>query len=1607
MSEKHIPSSASTNGAINGTGDAHAHASDLVSAPAAALPRLDVGKLMTGVRLVVIGGTGFVGKVFWLMLLDRYPQVGKIYLLVRSTKELTSEERFWNVIVKNEAFKPLRDTYGDGLEAFLRDRVIPIDGDVGQPLCGVSESVLKSIEGTIDVVVNVAGIVDFNPPLDEALDANAFGSQNLIALTRRIKGDRDIKLMHTSTCYVAGRRKGPIDEVDPRTFPFPRASELGPELWDPNREIDECLDIIREAKHRADDAFRQSEFAEKARANLTKRGEPTYGDALESEVSRVKRKYLDTRLIAAGKDRAVHWGWPNIYTYTKSIGEQVIAASGLPCTIVRPGCCEATLEFPFPGWNEGISTSAPHTYLIMKGHMTIPSSEAPLDLIPTDLVTAGMIMSLAELIEGTHKPVYQYGIADVNPASIVRLGELIGLYRRKHFQKKGGSGGAALLNLAQSRFEPLFISPKQFEMSSSPAISAGARGLAKLLRGVPAFAPAAKTLESVADGEDRIADLLRLFVPFTAEANGPFTAANTRAAYARLSPADQKKLRWNPEELDYADWMMNTQLPAFEKWVMPQMDKKVNKGMKPLRAHPTLVHLVDAMAERHGLSVALGHLETDGFSRVTFDDVKARSIAAGARLQAAGVLPGHTVMLMAQNHPDWGITAFGVMRAGAAVVPVDPAMDAQGVARILEESGAHAIVWDEDSKKKHGHERTTGSRPVFDLHELTAIEGAPELSPVPIASSDIASVLFTSGTTGTPKGVRLTHGNFTSLAAQLAPLFPLRPGDRVLSVLPLHHTFEFTCGLILPLSRGARVVYLDSFTGERLSRALELGKVTAMVGVPALWQLIERRILARAKERGKVVENVMNLGADLNRALGRTVGVDVGKLLFGQVHDALGGNVKYLISGGAALPKETQKRFAGWGLPLFEGYGLTEAGPVLTVTEPGKGLPGVVGRAIPGVELKISEPDGDGVGEVLARGPNVMAGYTDPEATARTLDKDGWLHTGDLGRLDSKGRLSLAGRSDDVIIGPAGENIYPDDLEALIGVVPGVNELAIVRVSVDGAQRIACLAVPEATDEDRATRNERTQAELRTAFERLPYGKRPAIVHLYENKLPRTATRKVKRPEVTEILTRLIGASAKAPLDGQTNPVRVAISLVRHRPVESIASGATLLGDLSFDSLSLSELLVALEARYGTIDSDALQACATVADVEVLVGLTRESLPPPPSVVAVPVSVTGTGRSRIESGDDGERIVLPVPLQEAGKRFIGALQDAFYGQLMSARVYGRAHIPQNRNTIVVANHASHLDMGFVRHALGAYGEDIVSLAAQDYFFDKSPLRRAFFENLTNLQAIDRTKGLRASERQAAEILKQGKTMLIFPEGTRSPDGDVHEFKPLVGHLALTYGVDILPVYLSGTREAMPKGSRLPTRRDLTARIGLPLTVAEMRRISQGMTPADASREASRLAYEAIVALRAGDVLDTRTIAPRKTKGPMLPATNASAAPGVEAPAPVLPAVKKKDHPLVTLFTELGTKFKPGSTVKPISFYFTLGGDPQAKWTVRVDAERCDIRPGKPDGDAADCVLKTTPEIFEKIVREAYIPGAAEFLSGAVKSNDIELLLTFQKVFALG
>ena len=290
-----------------------------------------------------------------------------------------------------------------------------------------------------------------------------------------------------------------------------------------------------------------------------------------------------------------------------------------------------------------------------------------------------------------------------------------------------------------------------------------------------------------------------------------------------------------------------------------------------------------------------------------------------------------------------------------------------------------------------------------------------------------------------------------------------------------------------------------------------------MVGVPALWQLLLRRIEGQLGDKG-LLKPAKAL-QDASRRAGEFTGSSLpGKAAFYPVHRKFGGRLRFLISGGSAMPPETYRAFQGMGFEIFEGYGLTEAAPVLTVQAPGDNSAGHVGKPLQGVEIRIHQPDANGVGEVIAKGPNVMMGYwNNPIATAETL-RDGWLYTGDLGRLDEEGHLVIVGRQKDVIIDANGKNVYPDELEDAYGTSTHLKELSIVGLPDEGgSEKVACLAVPayvEGVSHDETRRG--VEAHIREVSMKLPLYKRIKVLHLRDKDLPRTTTRKVKRKEVVD-----------------------------------------------------------------------------------------------------------------------------------------------------------------------------------------------------------------------------------------------------------------------------------------------------------------------------------------------------------------------------------------------------------------------------------------------------------------------------------------------------------
>jgi len=1430
---------------------------------------LDLERAFAGHQILITGVTGFLGKVALTMLLDRYPDVGRIYVLVRPRAGGTAEDRFFGKVAGTQPFRPLRERHGDGFEAFLRKKCVALAGDVTDSMLGLSEEQVKELTAKLACVINSAGLVTFNPSLELAVRVNTEGARNAAELCKRTGAT----LVHISTCFVAGTRRGPVFEDEPLIGSYPKAHDLDEAARVPfvvDAELKDVDAVVARLRAQADDGTLAAQFRAAAVQRLEEEGrDPADQKALGLASGRERKLWLAQQLVQAGMERARAWGWPNTYTYTKAMGEQAIAASGCQYALVRPAIVESALRFPFPGWNEGFTTSAPLVFMGLKGQRVFPAGhKLVLDLIPVDLVAAGILGVAGAACAGRlQQRVFQLASGDVNPFYVRRSVELVALYKRRKMDERVAEGKrSAFENWIDTFLEPYPASKELYFASSAPLFRAAAKGLRKLIaeRGASWGAPRTTALLARADqaleGVDRQLAALEmtwdLFLPFVAGERFIFQCKHTRQLWAQLSKDDRAKLPWDPEAIDWRRYWMEVHMRGLEEWVFPGLEEETKALKREVSQPKDLLALLAAARHAFGPRVALrfyagedsaSELARTRDDRITYDELARFSDRAGRALQSAGIKAGDRVLLMSENRPEWAMGYFGILKAGAAAAPLDQGLSAQEVQNCAAAAKAPLLL---ASPKVVERLRALPGLRTLTLPDV--LRGSDEAGLPPLrrsaAADDVASVLFTSGTTGKPKGVVLTHRNFASLAAKIAGLFDLRVGEGVLSVLPLHHTFEFSCGLLVPLMLGAEITYLDELTADRLSDALNTGRIHALIGVPALWQLLHRRLTQELASRPRAVEAAIQAAMALHGELRNRTPFNVGKLLFWPIHNRFGGKLRLLVSGGSALPEEVQKAFHELGFDLIEGYGLTEAAPVLSVTMPENRLrTGTVGPPLPGVEIRIENPDADGVGEVLAKGPNVMAGYLDdPEATREVL-AGGWLRTGDLGRLDEDGHLTLVGRKKDLILDASGKNVYPDELEEIYGASPRIKELSIVGLpDGKGHERVACLCVPAAR-EDRAKVEEhfaRISAEL-------PFGKRVKVLHFWDGDLPKTATRKVKRPLVVAELLRLEKATAAATQlatepAGSDAWLYDLLADLAQKPRGSVNAQTRLVADLGFDSLLVAELTVALE---------------------------KAGVKPPPESESATITTAGELARRIEKrGDNGaherdgtlaqkkdDDIFIPGPVAAAGRAAISFFQKALYGGVFEIDVSGQANVPANGAFLVAANHTSHLDVGLVKIALRDEGTKLASLAARDYFFD-NPWKRAWFGNFTNLVPIQRRGSLKESLHTAVRTLELGYHLLIFPEGTRSPDGELQEFKPAIAYLSFAAGADILPVYLEGTHEAMPKGAFLPDprkRRNLIVRIGPVLRYEELRGATHGLARSAAHKEVTRLVRLSIEALRDG------------------------------------------------------------------------------------------------------------------------------------------------------
>src|SRR5437867_4805836 len=634
------------------------------------------------------------------MLLYRFPNIGRVYVTVRARSQEESEARFWNNVLTEPPFDPLRERYGSALDGFIRDKVEVVGGDIAENNLGFSDEEAQRIADDIDVVINSAGNVTFNPTLESGLRTNVVGTQNVIAFTKRMKRPC---LIHISTCFVAGNRSGSVWENDDVIDYFPRREELRGVQFSVEQEIRDCAKMSGRAREEAKDAMMVARFRELARKRLNEEmRDADDPDALGLAVARERKVWTRNRLTELGIDRAKFWGWPNIYTYTKALGEQLVAGEPeMVRSIVRPSIVESAEDYPFPGWNEGFTTTAPIIFMTLKGQRQIPANpNLVLDITPVDQVAAVMLAVAAQACIEEPKLVHQAATGDSNPNNMERIISLVGLFRRQQELEK--KDGLRLFREISARFEPFRVSPERFDATSLPMMNNAAKKVSSLLdKAKPRWGGGRyeavinrmkQTVDHVEEQTREAKEAFEMFLPFTSENAYIFRSDNVRALFGRIPQDESQFLTWNPEAFDWYDYWLNIHMTGLKKWVLPTLEEDLRAQPKRVYTYRDLLEMFETTTKRHATRVAM-RIERDGHKeQYTYADLRELATRAAGFFASEGVKPGERVMLVSQNAPEWGMTYFGVLKAGATCIPVDPESSTDEIMNFARAGEASGIV---------------------------------------------------------------------------------------------------------------------------------------------------------------------------------------------------------------------------------------------------------------------------------------------------------------------------------------------------------------------------------------------------------------------------------------------------------------------------------------------------------------------------------------------------------------------------------------------------------------------------------------------------------------------------------------------------------------------------------------------------------------------------------------------------------------------------------------------------------------------------------------------------------------------------------------------------
>lgn len=742
--------------------------------------------------------------------------------------------------------------------------------------------------------------------------------------------------------------------------------------------------------------------------------------------------------------------------------------------------------------------------------------------------------------------------------------------------------------------------------------------------------------------------------------------------------------------------------------------------------------------------------------------------------------PQERVVIFAENRPEWVYAFYTSWINSCIAVPVDYLSTPEETAYILKDCKPSHVFTSKGNLEKllKAFELTGKKIPYTVFEEVNEASLTPVNKEFIYDQESIAVIIYTSGTTGGQKGVMLSYGNLKS-NVDVVTKDIYRESDRIIPILPLHHIFPLQGTLTAPLYMGATLIFLQQVSSEEIIKNLQKYKVTIILGVPRLFNLFHGGIMQKINAN-KIIKTLFNISKSLNS-------YSAGQKIFKKVQDTFGGQMRFFISGGAKLDPVVARDFKALGFRILEGYGMTEASPIITFPPLNKKLKiGSVGQVMPGIKIKFED------GVILASGPNIMKGYYNrPEETAQVLE-NGWLKTGDIGHIDKQGYLYLTGRKKEIIVLPNGKNLNPEEIESkLMKDNPIIKEMGVIQHN----GQLYAVIYPDFAfikKENVVNIQETIKWEIIDKYNlKVPGYKKILNFTIVHNELPKTRLGKVKRFTLAELINK-----EKKQTQAQDKPEYQEYQILEEY-LKSVAKKDILPDehvelDLGLDSLDKVELQAHVEKTFGfSLTNEDLADHSTVRKLAAYIKEKR----------------TKIENEAIHWGKIlKEDIDFSAPKRHFMMKILKFISKPFFQFYVRVKVEGMEKIPDTP-VIFAPNHQSFMDGLIIANFLSN------RVLSKTYFFAKEKNVKSsfskFFARNGNIIVMNINKDLKESLQQIAAVIKEGNNMVIFPEGARSRDGKIMSFKKTFAIISKELNVPVIPIVIDGAYDKFSIGSKFP------------------------------------------------------------------------------------------------------------------------------------------------------------------------------------------------------